>query len=82
MRQEDRSLVGTLGLLLNVVHRADVQARRGPVDARGFIRQNKRNLSLCPCFAAIDEAISHKLKGDDFIIDRRHKRPRQVIPHR
>ena len=26
-------------------------------------------------FAAIDEAISRKPKGHDFIIDRRHKRP-------
>ena len=28
-----------------------------------------------PLYAALDEAITRKPKGHDFVIDRRHKRP-------
>ncbi len=42
------------------------------VDLRKPLRASESNDLL---FAAIDEAISRKPKGHDFIIDRRHKRP-------
>ncbi|HTV37087.1 MAG TPA: GTP 3',8-cyclase MoaA [Xanthobacteraceae bacterium] len=41
-------------------------------DLRKPLRASESNETL---FAAIDEAISRKPKGHDFIIDRRHKRP-------
>ncbi|HTV26757.1 MAG TPA: GTP 3',8-cyclase MoaA [Xanthobacteraceae bacterium] len=41
-------------------------------DLRKPLRASESNAQL---FAAIDEAISRKPKGHDFIIDRRHKRP-------
>jgi GTP 3',8-cyclase len=41
-------------------------------DLRRPLRASESNDAL---FAAIDEAISRKPKGHDFIIDRRHKRP-------
>jgi len=41
-------------------------------DLRKPLRASESNEAL---FAAIDEAISRKPKGHDFIIDRRHKRP-------
>jgi cyclic pyranopterin phosphate synthase len=41
-------------------------------DLRKPLRASESNEALC---AAIDEAISRKPKGHDFIIDRRHKRP-------
>jgi GTP 3',8-cyclase len=41
-------------------------------DLRRPLRSSESNDAL---FAAIDEAISRKPKGHDFIIDRRHKRP-------
>jgi cyclic pyranopterin phosphate synthase len=41
-------------------------------DLRGVLRASESNDSL---YAAIDEAITRKPKGHDFVIDRRHKRP-------
>jgi len=41
-------------------------------DLRAVLRGSESNERL---YAAIDEAISRKPKGHDFIIDRRHKRP-------
>jgi cyclic pyranopterin phosphate synthase len=41
-------------------------------DLRGPLRDRKDDAGLA---AAIEEAIAHKPKGHDFIIDRRHKRP-------
>jgi GTP 3',8-cyclase len=41
-------------------------------DLRAVLRASESNEAL---YAAIDEAISRKPKGHDFIIDRRHKRP-------
>jgi cyclic pyranopterin phosphate synthase len=41
-------------------------------DLRAVLRASEGNDLL---YAAIDEAISRKPKGHDFIIDRRHKRP-------
>ena len=41
-------------------------------DLRQPLRASEANDAL---YAAIDEAISRKPKGHDFIIDRRHKRP-------
>ncbi len=41
-------------------------------DLRAPLRASEGNALL---FAAIDEAISRKPKGHDFVIDRRHKRP-------
>ena len=42
------------------------------VDLRKPLRASESNQAL---YTAIDEAIVHKPKGHDFIIDRRHKRP-------
>jgi cyclic pyranopterin phosphate synthase len=42
------------------------------VDLRKPLRASESNQAV---YAAIDEAIVHKPKGHDFIIDRRHKRP-------
>jgi cyclic pyranopterin phosphate synthase len=42
------------------------------VDLRKPLRASESDQAL---YAAIDEAIAHKPKGHDFIIDRRHKRP-------
>jgi cyclic pyranopterin phosphate synthase len=42
------------------------------VDLRKPLRASESDQAL---HAAIDEAIAHKPKGHDFIIDRRHKRP-------
>jgi cyclic pyranopterin phosphate synthase len=41
-------------------------------DLRGVLRASEGNDLL---YAAIDEAITRKPKGHDFVIDRRHKRP-------
>jgi cyclic pyranopterin phosphate synthase len=41
-------------------------------DLRGVLRASESNDAL---YAAIDEAITRKPKGHDFVIDRRHKRP-------
>src|SRR4029077_12907868 len=41
-------------------------------DLRSALRSSESNESL---YAAIDEAITRKPKGHDFVIDRRHKRP-------
>ena len=41
-------------------------------DLRAPLRASESNAAL---YAAIDEAITRKPKGHDFIIDRRHKRP-------
>jgi cyclic pyranopterin phosphate synthase len=41
-------------------------------DLRQPLRASPSNDTL---YAAIDEAISRKPKGHDFVIDRRHKRP-------
>jgi cyclic pyranopterin phosphate synthase len=41
-------------------------------DLRGVLRASESNE---PLYAAIDEAITRKPKGHDFVIDRRHKRP-------
>ena len=41
-------------------------------DLRGPLRASESNDKL---YAAIDEAITRKPKGHDFVIDRRHKRP-------
>ena len=41
-------------------------------DLRGRCARRKPTISS---YAAIDEAISRKPKGHDFVIDRRHKRP-------
>ncbi len=41
-------------------------------DLRSVLRASETN---GPLYAAIDEAISRKPKGHDFIIDRRHSRP-------
>jgi DNA invertase Pin-like site-specific DNA recombinase len=49
----------------------DVIVYRG-VDLRSVLRAYEANELL---YAAIDEAISRKPKGHDFIIDRRHRRP-------
>jgi cyclic pyranopterin phosphate synthase len=42
------------------------------VDLRKPLRASESDQAL---YAAIDDAIAHKPKGHDFIIDRRHKRP-------
>jgi cyclic pyranopterin phosphate synthase len=41
-------------------------------DLRGVLRASESNDAV---YAAIDEAITRKPKGHDFVIDRRHKRP-------
>ena len=41
-------------------------------DLRSVLRASETN---DPLYAAIDEAISRKPKGHDFVIDRRHQRP-------
>ncbi len=41
-------------------------------DLRSALRSSESNE---PLYAAIDEAITRKPKGHDFVIDRRHKRP-------
>jgi cyclic pyranopterin phosphate synthase len=41
-------------------------------DLRGVLRSSEAD---DPLYAAIDEAISRKPRGHDFIIDRRHRRP-------
>ena len=46
--------------------------QEGAVDLRKPLRASESDQ---PLHAAIDEAIVHKPKGHDFIIDRRHKRP-------
>ena len=47
-------------------------------DLRTPLRASEGNDLL---YAAIDEAITRKPKGHDFIIDRRHKRPAARTPH-
>jgi GTP 3',8-cyclase len=47
----------------------------GQEDAADLRKPLRASESNDPLFAAIDEAISRKPKGHDFIIDRRHKRP-------
>jgi GTP 3',8-cyclase len=47
----------------------------GQDDAADLRKPLRASESNEPLFAAIDEAISRKPKGHDFIIDRRHKRP-------
>jgi cyclic pyranopterin phosphate synthase len=42
------------------------------VDLRAPLRASESDE---PLYAAIDEAIAHKPKGHDFVIDRRHQRP-------
>jgi cyclic pyranopterin phosphate synthase len=46
--------------------------QEGAVDLRKPLRASESDQAL---YTAIDEAIVHKPKGHDFIIDRRHKRP-------
>jgi hypothetical protein len=45
---------------------------------RSVLRASEANDLL---YAAIDEAISRKPKGHDFLIDRRHRRPGARPPH-
>jgi cyclic pyranopterin phosphate synthase len=47
----------------------------GQEDAADLRKPLRASESNAPLYAAIDEAIAHKPKGHDFIIDRRHKRP-------
>jgi GTP 3',8-cyclase len=47
----------------------------GQEDAADLRKPLRASEGNDPLFAAIDEAISRKPKGHDFIIDRRHKRP-------
>ena len=47
----------------------------GQEDAADLRKPLRASEANDPLFAAIDEAISRKPKGHDFVIDRRHKRP-------
>jgi GTP 3',8-cyclase len=47
----------------------------GQEDAADLRKPLRASESNEPLFSAIDEAISRKPKGHDFIIDRRHRRP-------
>jgi GTP 3',8-cyclase len=47
----------------------------GQEDAADLRKPLRASASAAPLLAAIDEAISRKPKGHDFIIDRRHRRP-------
>jgi cyclic pyranopterin phosphate synthase len=47
----------------------------GQEDAADLRKPLRASEGNDPLFAAIDEAISRKPKGHDFVIDRRHRRP-------
>jgi cyclic pyranopterin phosphate synthase len=47
----------------------------GQEDAADLRTPLRASESNDPLYTAIDEAITRKPKGHDFIIDRRHKRP-------